>query len=102
MKARPRHVVRHSPRVECLERRELLSVARVAWTKTHVASLGRNGTVPVAVAGVHATAPVNRPIMAAAASPSTATFNDPTAVLRNPRAITIGIQDYVAPFATLN
>jgi carbonic anhydrase/acetyltransferase-like protein (isoleucine patch superfamily) len=74
----------------------------MAWLKAHVASRGMIGIVLVAVAGVQATTPVNRPLMAAAAAPSTATFIDPTAVIPNPRAITIGIQDYVAPFATLN
>jgi len=102
MKIHLGHAMRQSPRVECLERRELLSTARVAWTEAHVASRGTIGTVPVAVAGVHATTPVNRPVMAAATSPSTATFIDPTAVIRNPRAITIGIQDYIGPFATLD
>ena len=39
MKIRQRHVMRHSPRVEYLERRELMSMAGVAWTEAHVASL---------------------------------------------------------------
>jgi carbonic anhydrase/acetyltransferase-like protein (isoleucine patch superfamily) len=77
-------------------------MAGVAWTEAHVASLRNTGTVHVAAAGVHATTPVKHAIKAAAASPSTATFIDPTAVIRNPRAITIGTQDYVAPFATLS
>jgi carbonic anhydrase/acetyltransferase-like protein (isoleucine patch superfamily) len=79
-----------------------MSLAGVGETATHVASRGKPGLVPAAVAGVQATAPVNRPISAAATSPSTATFIDPTAVIRNSRAISIGTQDYVAPFATLN
>jgi carbonic anhydrase/acetyltransferase-like protein (isoleucine patch superfamily) len=79
-----------------------MSLARVTWTEAHVASLGKIGTVPAAVAGLDATTPVNRPIRAAAASPSTATFIDPTAVIRNSRAITIGTQDYVGPFASLS
>ena len=42
------------------------------------------------------------PVMSFTTSPSTATFIDPTAVLRGGRrAITFGSQDYVAPFATL-
>jgi carbonic anhydrase/acetyltransferase-like protein (isoleucine patch superfamily) len=73
----------------------------VTWTEAHVAGRGKIGTVPVAVAGVDATTPVKRPVMAAATSPSTATFIDPAAVIRHRRAITIGSQDYVAPFATL-
>jgi carbonic anhydrase/acetyltransferase-like protein (isoleucine patch superfamily) len=102
MKIRQRHIMRHTPRLEYLERRELLSMTRVAWTEAHVASRGKIGTVPVAVDGPHSTTPVNRPVIAAATSPSTATFIDPTAVIRRPRTTTIGTHDYVAPFATLN
>src|SRR5260370_7205343 len=79
-----------------------MSMAGVASTEALVASLRNTGTVHVAAAGVHATTPVKHAIKAVAASPSTATFIDPTAVIRNPRAITIGTQDYVAPFATLS
>ena len=39
---------------------------------------------------------------AAESGPSTATFIDPTAVIHGGRGITIGKQDYVAPFATLS
>jgi carbonic anhydrase/acetyltransferase-like protein (isoleucine patch superfamily) len=101
MKMRERNVTKLNPRVECLERRELLSVARVALAAPHSASRGKIDAVPVAAARAHATTPANRPVTAAATSPSTATFIDPTAVIRDPRATTFGTQDYVAPFATL-
>jgi carbonic anhydrase/acetyltransferase-like protein (isoleucine patch superfamily) len=102
MRIRQSHIIRQSPRVECLERRELLNAARVVWTEAHVASRGNIHTVDVAPAGVHATTPVTRPVTAAATSPSTATFIDPTAVIHDPSATMIGMQVYVAPFATLN
>jgi carbonic anhydrase/acetyltransferase-like protein (isoleucine patch superfamily) len=51
---------------------------------------------------LHPSAPANRLVTDAIASPSTATFIDPTAVIGNPRATTIGDQDYVGPFATLS
>jgi carbonic anhydrase/acetyltransferase-like protein (isoleucine patch superfamily) len=101
MKIHERNARRLSPRVECLERRELLSLARVALAAAHSASRSKIDAVPVAVARAHAATPANRAVVAAATSPSTATFIDPTAVIRNPRATTIGSQDYVAPFATL-
>jgi hypothetical protein len=101
MKMRERKVRKLSPRVECLECRELLSLARATLAATQSASRGKIDAVPVAVGRAHATTSANRPVMAAKNSPSTATFIDPTAVIHNPRATTIGSQDYVAPFATL-
>ena len=52
------------------------------------------------MARAHTAAHVEGPL-ADVSGPSTATFIDPTAVIRGARAITISSQDYVAPFATL-
>ncbi len=92
---------KRSPRFEFLERRELLSMARTALARTHDAGRERIGMADVAFAGAHLAAPAARPVTAATAGPSSATFIDPTAVIRGARSITIGSQDYIAPFATL-
>ena len=55
----------------------------------------------VAVAAPCAAASASHSVLRDAGTPSTATFIDPTAVIIGRRAIHFGIQDYVAPFATL-
>jgi carbonic anhydrase/acetyltransferase-like protein (isoleucine patch superfamily) len=49
----------------------------------------------------HPSVPANHPVPEAVASPSTATFIDPTAVIQNARSTTIGDRVYIGPFATV-
>jgi carbonic anhydrase/acetyltransferase-like protein (isoleucine patch superfamily) len=93
---------RTSPRVESLERRELLSTVRLTAEASHLAGLRRVDAAVVAAARSHPSVAANRPVEDAADGPSEATFIDPTAVIRDARATTFGTQDYVAPFATLS
>lgn len=79
MTTRRKDARRRIPRIESLERRELLSATQfTAGESLPVSPLGETG----------------------AAAPSTSTFIDPTAIFRNVRATTIGNKDYIGPFAT--
>ncbi len=91
------------PLIELLERRELLSLAHSTVPAPHVAHRSQASRLAVAIAPARASAEAreNASVTLSAASPGAATFIDPTAVIRGARAISIGIQDYVAPFATL-
>lgn len=89
------------PGIELLERRELLSLAGSAVAARHFARRPDTKPLAVAVDSLRASAAAIQSVLPTATSPSTATFIDPTAILIGRRAITIGIQDYVAPFATL-
>ncbi len=89
------------PVIESLERRELLSLAHSALAAPDFAHQSKTHAPAAAIAAGRVTDAVNVAVLPNAASPSTETFIDPTAVIRGSRAITIGVQDYVAPFATL-
>jgi hypothetical protein len=100
MKFGKRDACKVSPRMEPLERRELLSAARGSLASPNSVSRAKIDAAPVAMVRAHTAAHAKDPL-AAVSGPSTATFIDPTAVIRGARAIRIGSQDYVAPFATL-
>src|SRR3954469_3472623 len=101
MTNRPKGVSRRCPRLDSLERRELLSTTRFAMDASAPADRRRDAAEVGALSGPHPSVPANRPVTEAVDSPSTATFLDPTAVIQNARATTIGDQVYIGPFATI-
>jgi carbonic anhydrase/acetyltransferase-like protein (isoleucine patch superfamily) len=102
MKDRPKGVSRRRPRLESLERRELLSTTRFAMDASAPADRRRVAAEVGALSRPHPSVPANHPVTEAVDSPSTATFIDPTAVIHNARATTIGDQVYIGPFATVS
>ncbi len=100
MKFSKRNAFKVSPGIEPLERRELLSAARGSLASTSSVGHAKVSAKPVALVHAHTGAHL-KGSLARASDPSTATFIDPTAVIRGARAINIGSQDYVGPFASL-
>ena len=97
MKVSKRNACKSLSGIELLERRELLSVAHASRSSNLISRAKVNSAC---CDGASARRHVDKAV--AKVSPaSTATFIDPTAVIRGARAIAFGNQDYVAPYATL-
>ncbi|APW61658.1 hypothetical protein [Paludisphaera borealis] len=102
MTNRQKGVGRRCPQLESLERRQLLSTTRFAMTASAPAHRSRLAAEVDALSRPHPSVTASHPVTKAADSPSTATFIDPTAVIHNARATTIGGQVYIGPFATVS
>ena len=102
MTNRQKSVSRRRPRVESLECRKLLSTIRFAMDASAPADPRRVAAEVGALPTPHPSDLANHPVTEAVDNTSTATFIDPTAVIHNARAITIGAQVYIGPFATMS
>lgn len=91
-----------SPQVESLECRKLLSTIHSTMDASAPAGKRRVAAEVGALPTPHQSVLANLPVTAAVDGPSTASFIDPTAAIRNVRAITIGAKVYVGPFANVS
>jgi carbonic anhydrase/acetyltransferase-like protein (isoleucine patch superfamily) len=99
--ATPKLARRRRPGIESLESRELLSLMRLKAPESRF--LDRTAAQVSAAVVANTAKPASSALspQPIAADSGGETFIDPTAVLRDRRAITIGDSDYVGPFAWL-
>jgi len=101
MTIRERGVSRLRSRVESLESRQLLSTIPFATDASAQTGQGHVAVEVGPLSAPHTPGGASQSVTADLESPSMASFIDPTAALRNARAITIGTQVYIGPFANL-